>query len=65
MKAYLHNLIRLHHRLMAHYLKRHNWVVFYLEPKYRKCDKDCCWLKLYESENKKLLGPKELMQNEA
>jgi hypothetical protein len=38
-----------HHRLMARYLQRRGWVVFYLEPQARKCG-DVCWLRLYESE---------------
>jgi hypothetical protein len=31
------------------YLRRRNFVVFYLEPMHRQCN-DMCWLNLYESE---------------
>ena len=47
--VFLHNLKSTHHRIMMRYLRKRNWVVFYLEPKYRKCCEDTCWLKLYES----------------
>lgn len=50
MKVFLHNLFRYHHRVMAKYLRKRNWVVFYLEPKYRECNEHTCWLKLYEDE---------------
>jgi len=49
-KAWLKNLLTLHHRIMMRYLQKRGWVVFYLEPKNRICGKDCCWLELYEKE---------------
>ena len=52
LKTFLINLKSLHHRLMAWYLRRRNWVVFYLEPQYRKCRGGVCWLELYENEMK-------------
>ena len=48
-KLWFTNLPSLHHRIMARYLRRRDWVVFYLEPKYRKCNGNC-WLELYESQ---------------
>ena len=48
--VWMKNLPSFHHRIMARYLRKRNWVVFYLEPKDRVCIKDHCWLKLYESE---------------
>ncbi len=51
-KVFLHNLKHIHHRAMAGYLRKRNWVAFYLEPQYREC-KEMCWLKIYESEQKK------------
>ena len=52
--VFLRNLRHFHHRIMARYLKKRNWVVFYLEPKHRICSDDTCWLKLYETERKSL-----------
>ncbi len=52
LKVFLHNLKHVHHRMMMRYLQKRDWVVFHLEPKHRKCDSECCWLKLYESERK-------------
>jgi len=37
-------------RQMAFYLRRHGWVVFYLEERHRHCRDGMCWLKLYQSE---------------
>ena len=36
---------------MMRYLRKRNWVVFYLEPEVRRCN-DMCWLRLYEQEMK-------------
>ncbi len=47
------NVKHIHHRIMAQYLKRRGWVVFYLEERARSCDKDFCWLKLYLAEEKR------------
>lgn len=38
------------HQQMAFYLRRHEWVVFYLEKEHRHCIDGMCWLKLYESQ---------------
>ena len=43
-------------RLMAHYLRKNNWVAFYLDPRIRECDDGVCWLKLYENEMDKELS---------
>ena len=51
LKTFLHNLKSIHHRIMMRYLRKRGWVVFYLEPEHRKCDKQCCWLKLYKKEH--------------
>lgn len=45
--AWLKNLPTFHHRLMARYLERRGWVVFYLEGEHRRCA-SACWLRLYE-----------------
>jgi len=50
MRTWLRNLKSFHHRLMMRFLQKRGWVVFYLEKEHRKCDKECCWLKLYESQ---------------
>ena len=47
--VYLRNLLHIHHRIMAKFLRKRGWVVFYLEEQAREC-KDMCWLKLYLSE---------------
>ena len=60
-KTFLRNLKSAHHRIMMRYLRKRNWVVFYLEPKYRICDSECCWLKLYESETERKINEKENM----
>lgn len=53
LKTFLRNLKSVHHRIMMRYLRKRNWVVFYLEPEHRKCCEGTCWLKLYESELQK------------
>lgn len=50
LKVFLTNLKSFHHRRMMRYLRKRNWVVFYLEPEYRKCSNGVCWMKAYESE---------------
>jgi len=52
MKVWLKNALKFHHRIMMRYLRKRNWVVFYLEPKHRTCADGTCWLKLYEAEEK-------------
>ena len=54
LKVWLHNFRHVHHRLMARFLRKRNWVAFYLEPKHRKCNEGTCWLSLYESEQRKI-----------
>ena len=51
LKVFLHNLGNIHLRTMARYLRKRDWVAFYLEPQFRDC-KGTCWLKLYEYEQK-------------
>lgn len=51
--TWLENARTFHHRMMANYLKKRGWVAFYLEKQTRTCDKDCCWLELYEYEESK------------
>ena len=41
-----------HHRLMARYLRRRGWVVFYLAPEHRYCGMGNCWLELYQQSHK-------------
>ena len=48
LKVFLHNSLRLHHRLMMRYLRKRGWVVFYLESEHRKCNGGTCWLSLYD-----------------
>lgn len=52
------NLLTFHQRLMARFLERRGWCVFYLEPQARKCvipgkAIGNCWLHLYEAERQK------------
>jgi len=49
----MQNLRTWHHKLMARYLERHGWCVFYLEEPARTCNESWCWLRLYEQERKK------------
>jgi len=46
------NVVCGHHRIMAAYLRKRGWVVFYLEEEQRGCTNnlDGCWLKRYKSE---------------
>jgi hypothetical protein len=46
-----HNAWSAHHRVLAGYLKRHGWVVFYLEEPQRDC-RALCWLRLYRDGEK-------------
>jgi hypothetical protein len=50
------NLLTLPSRLMARYLERRGWVVFYLEPHSRSCGPQCrgfCWLREYEADKRR------------
>ena len=43
------NIKTVHHRILARYLRRRGWVVFYLDPAIRQCDAASgCWLALYK-----------------
>ena len=46
----LHNVLTWHHRILARFLRKRGWVVFYLEKEARSCTEGSCWLKLYEYE---------------
>ncbi len=50
--VWLRNALKLHHRIMARFLRNRGWVVFYLEPQARKCNSDMCWLEAYRAETK-------------
>ena len=52
MLTWLRNAKSFHHRMMANFLRKRGWVVFYLEEEHRKCSKDVCWLELYKSDCK-------------
>lgn len=47
LKVWLRNSVHAHERMMVNFLRKRNWVVFYLEPQARTCRGEC-WLKLYE-----------------
>jgi len=47
--TWLENAKTFHHRIMMRYLRKRNWVVFYLEKEHRRCNDGCCWLELYEA----------------
>ena len=46
--VFLNNAKTFHHRIMARFLRKRKWVVFYLPPEQRVCKKGSCWLKLSE-----------------
>ena len=48
--VWLRNALTFHHRMFARFLRKRDWVVFYLPEESRECKKDMCWLKLYNSE---------------
>lgn len=50
--VFLINLPTLHHRLMANFLRKRGWVVFYLNEQSRTC-KGVCWLELYQQGEKR------------
>jgi hypothetical protein len=49
---WIHNLKGVHHRVMANFLRKRGWVVFYLDEPLRHCNGQC-WLEAYKSVNKK------------
>lgn len=51
-KVFFSNAKRFHHRLMAKFLRKRGWVVFYLEEEHRTC-KGQCWIDLYQAEEKR------------
>jgi len=53
-KVWVANSRSFHHRLMAHFLRKRGWVVFYLEEQARKCGPGLdCWLALYQASEKR------------
>jgi hypothetical protein len=50
LKVWIRNALSFHHRIMANFLRKRGWVVFYLEERARICNEDTCWLKLYQSQ---------------
>ncbi len=54
-RVFFKNFKTIHHRIVARFLRKRGWVVFYLEEEARKC-KDMCWLKLYQDEEKRKGG---------
>ena len=58
--VWLNNAKHFHERLICNYLKKHGWVVFYLDPRSRDCtDITFCWMKLYKQEEAKEKRKKE------
>ncbi len=41
------NVTNIPSMLMARFLRRRGWVVFYLDEKARKCNDGTCWMELY------------------
>lgn len=52
-RVFCENIKSFHHRIMARFLRKRGWVVFYLEEEARAC-KNVCWLKLYQDSEKQL-----------
>jgi len=52
LQRWIANILCVHHRIMAAYLRRKGWVVFYLEEDQRYCvnNLDGCWLNRYKAE---------------
>ena len=50
----IRNARHIHERIMARFLERRGWCVFYLEEYARHCHiPGTCWLDLYEQERKR------------
>lgn len=50
----MQNAAHFHERLIARFLERRGWCVFYLEEYARNCpSQGICWVELYESERKR------------
>jgi hypothetical protein len=43
------NYLTWYQRVMARFLRKRGWVVFYLEERSRVCNEGTCWMKLYQS----------------
>ena len=52
-KVFLKNVRSFHHRVMARFLRKRGWIVFYLEEPSRICSDGACWMKLYLEEEAK------------
>ena len=50
--VFFENAKSFHHRIMARFLRKRGWVVFFLEEEARNCN-DMCWLKLYREQEKR------------
>lgn len=48
MKYPFRNILSWHHRVMANFLRKRGWVVFYLEEQARICNGETCWIDLYK-----------------
>ena len=46
-KSFLLNWRTVHHRMMMRFLRKREWVVFYLDKQARFCSEGECWLTLY------------------
>ena len=44
--SWIENLSSIHHRVMARFLRKRGWIVFYLDDQFRECHDDC-WLQVY------------------
>lgn len=44
-----HNASSSHERVLAGFLQRRGWVVFYLDPAHRECRGNVCWLQCYKA----------------
>ena len=58
MKIWLRNFMNIHHRIMANFLRKRGWIVFYLKEEHRECQ-NMCWLKLYQAEQARNKSLKE------
>ena len=50
LEMWIRNALMFHQRIMVRYLRKRDWVVFYLPERSRICDSECCWLSLYKNE---------------
>ena len=47
-RVFFQNLWNLPNRIMANFLRKRGWVVFYLDEQARTCNNGTCWLALYQ-----------------